>query len=65
MKLIKVMDGLYRSECGGVHVAKQIKWMGKNAHWTVKWTDVFSTRHVREFPTLKDVRQYLNEGKQP
>lgn len=62
MKLVKVMDGLYRSENGAVRVALQMKWMGEPKHWTVKFEDIFGSRIVKKFATLAEVKEYLKQS---
>jgi hypothetical protein len=57
MKLIRVMEGLYRSECGGIRVAKEA-W-NKDLPWVVCWTDFLSARHENRFKTLAECRAYL------
>lgn len=61
MKLIKVFDGVYRNESGGVKVFRR-EWQDKALPWVVCWEDVFSTRHEKRFKTLGEVREYLQQG---
>ena len=62
MKLIRVMNGLYRSEEGSVRVSFEV-WHKDGLPWVVHWTDVFSCRHEKRFRTLAECRSYLNEDK--
>lgn len=57
VKLVKVTDGLYRTENGGVTIMKLFWEAGKP--YLVKWTDFMSVRHEQRFKTLAEVKEYL------
>lgn len=64
IKLIKVMAGLYRTESGGIRVS-HFPWKKNSSGgntWFVYWTDFMSARHEKGFSSLKEVREYLNNG---
>jgi hypothetical protein len=59
MKLVKVMDGIYRNAEGTVSVTHKLAWKGKSACWRVAWTDGLGCRKENEFPTLARAREFL------
>lgn len=61
MKLIKVMEGLYRTDYG-VHVMHNMDSDKKEFKWRMTWTDIFSVRKCKKFKTLKEVREELNRS---
>ena len=63
VKLIRVTDGLYRDESGGIHVAKQ-GWSRdtKDRPWVVRFKNWYGCPVEKRFSTLRTVRHYLNTG---
>jgi ABC-type uncharacterized transport system ATPase subunit len=59
-KLIKVMDGLYRSEDGNVRIACQLPWRGKPKHWVATWTNWFGCKVTKEFSLLREAREWYD-----
>ena len=59
-KLIKVCEGLYRTESGGVTVMRDHS--GRRLDkWLVKFKTVFGAEVRKQFSTLAEVRQFINE----
>ncbi len=63
VKLIRVTDGLYRTEGGGVFISKQ-GWSRdtKDRPWVVRFTNGYGCRVEKRFSSIKAVRHYLNTG---
>jgi hypothetical protein len=64
VKLVRVLDGLYRTEdgpasTGGITVARQDK---GPLPWSVRWEDFMGVHHCRLFRTLAAARDYLDGG---
>ncbi len=63
MKLVKVVAGVYRSECGSVRVFYR-SWQDKEMPWVLTWTSgIFGDSKTKRFRTLADVRNELKESK--
>jgi hypothetical protein len=60
VKLIKVTNGLYRTEDGNCRVTFVLPWRGKPAHWTVDYTNWHGCPVTKEFSTLRAAREWLN-----
>lgn len=55
--LIKVTDGLYRSDCGGITVMQQYGWRRTDrGKYLARWYDGLGARKEEYFATLRDVR---------
>lgn len=59
LKLIRVMEGIYRNENGGIYVFRR-SWENKDLPWVVCCKDISSCHHKKKFRTLSEVRSYLN-----
>lgn len=59
MTLIKVTDGVYRSKDGEVNVSKRLAWGSKPACWQVRYANVFGSKVMKEYATLKEVKASL------
>lgn len=60
IKLVKVMDGLYRSESGNVRIARQ-DWARQEVRWEATWKDWMNQNHVVHGRTLKEVISRMGE----
>lgn len=57
MKLIRVIEGVYRDESGNVHVLRVHR--GDEFRWVCQFKDGIGCRIERPFRTLADVRKFL------
>jgi hypothetical protein len=64
MKLIRIVDGLYRNESGLVRVSKQLAWRGQPSHWAVRYDNWHGCPITKKFPTLSKARHFLNTGQE-
>lgn len=65
MKLIKVMDGLYRTEDGHFRIARESKWKDRPARWAVRFTNILNAPVSVEFRTLAEARRWLKDSHYP